>query len=302
MTLSIPRGTAESIRSDYIESCFPHDRMACSLTDSQKLKENVLAAYAEVDRIDWNLGDTPSEWDLERLFLIDDFNMALANCIVKKLTLWAVRKDAPLQFSTGPREDYAHNMTLAKFAKDRDFEENYQIRELAPFCEQLSQKIGNVFQRKPLIPYQSQLHPRIKDLRSQVPEGARGFFTWIPAKISAPMPKPPTADSTTASLPSVSLIPTSSSSSTPVDAPKTPTARIAVAYDAQEGDKLFVRTSLDWTKGVEMEFKEGMWVFETTEPFEQLEYKIVLNDNQYEKGPNRIASQSQGDEITSLRF
>ncbi len=291
--------TADSIRSGYPDSCFPHLPLGSSLTTSMKLKEIMLAAYTELDRIDWKLGDTVDESDLQRLFAIDDTNSAVADCIVTKLTSWAKRKDAPLQFDRGYGEDEIKNKTLAQFAKDKDFEEHMQIRELAPFCEQLSTKMHILFQKAALAPYQSQLKPPIKDLRSLVPVEARGMWYWLPARITAPLPKLLESSET------VQQLPPPSSSSTPasqITSSSTVTARIAVAYDAKEGDKLYVRSSLDWSKSVEMELKEGMWVFETTEPFEQLQYKIVLNDTQYEKGCNRITLLGEDEVISSPRF
>lgn len=302
-SLSAPIGTVESIQQQHIESCFSHDLLASSLTDSMKLKENFLAAYAELDRIVWHLDDGSSldAYDLQRLFLIDTFNSALSECIVSKLSLWAQRIDAPLEFSTGRGEDEVSNRTIAQFRKDRDNEEQYQIKTLGPFCEQLSQKIDRVFQREALLPYRAQLKPRV-EIFSHLPQRLTHFsrLTWIPARLWTPVTELPPLISTQPSCSSSAMVGHS--------APVMPafTARIAVTYAAKEGETLFLRGTgpgLSWSQGVPMQREGDAWVFETTEPFDaSFVCKIVLNDVSFERGKDREIALGQNLAVDTLLF
>lgn len=79
---------------------------------------------------------------------------------------------------------------------------------------------------------------------------------------------------------------------------------ITVKYDhAGPRDKLFIRGNgcdLSWNKGVELK-KTGTntWIFETQKSFANLEYKILINDdnNRWEKGDNHKIESRKKEEI-----
>ncbi len=328
--------TAQSIRSGHVETCFCHTQFAGPFSESQKLKENLLAAVFEVDKIEVALDEAPSGESVKyyagRLFAIDDFNCAMADYIVEKLQKWATRCDTPFpSFSeyvkSDPKCDYAHEKSLAEFAKDREWDEHIQLKSLAPLCEQLSKKISRAFQRAPLLEFQSQLKPPV-DIRSQTPERL-GLFWGAPmiqekrlpplaevhaivkenqarrlaeASESTPITSSSQECSSSSSQPS-----SSSSVSEPQDAPKAVvTARIVVSHEVKPGDSLFIRGTgpgMSWKVGVEMKQEDGKWVFETTEPFDKaFEYKIVRNDKTYAQGANQSIQLGQSKEIAKIRF
>lgn len=67
-------------------------------------------------------------------------------------------------------------------------------------------------------------------------------------------------------------------------------SRLQVHYDAGFGNALFLRgegAGLNWDKGIQLK-NEGptSWYWETDSLFDAIECKVVLNDQQYELGPN----------------
>lgn len=77
---------------------------------------------------------------------------------------------------------------------------------------------------------------------------------------------------------------------------------ITVKFDTGLGNQLFIRGSgpgLSWERGIPLRnVGNDLWVFQTEGDFEQFEYKILLNDKQWEEGENRTAQ--IGEEIEIL--
>lgn len=73
----------------------------------------------------------------------------------------------------------------------------------------------------------------------------------------------------------------------PLKGPKT---RIVVKYDVGFSNSLYLRgkgASLSWDKGVCLKnLKADEWVWETDAPFTNCEFKVLINDSQYEIGEN----------------
>ena len=83
------------------------------------------------------------------------------------------------------------------------------------------------------------------------------------------------------------------------DSKKLPTV-ISVKYDAGLGNKLFIRgegADLSWEHGIELKNTgSDSWVYETRAVF-GLQYKILLNDTQYESGDNHKIEPGKKEEI-----
>lgn len=69
------------------------------------------------------------------------------------------------------------------------------------------------------------------------------------------------------------------------------TSKIVVRYDVGFNNTLFIRgngPNLSWDKGVPLRnVKSDEWVWETDQPFTTCEFKVLLNDQNYECGNNR---------------
>ena len=69
--------------------------------------------------------------------------------------------------------------------------------------------------------------------------------------------------------------------------------KIVVKCNCGFPNNLFIRgegiTDLSWDKGIAMKnTKEDEWIWETDRPFSKAQFKIVLNDRQYECGENHM--------------
>lgn len=69
--------------------------------------------------------------------------------------------------------------------------------------------------------------------------------------------------------------------------------KLIVKYDCGFNNSLYIRGQgafgLSWNKGIPLKnSKPDEWIFETDIPFTQCEYKILINDEIYEGGPNHI--------------
>lgn len=68
--------------------------------------------------------------------------------------------------------------------------------------------------------------------------------------------------------------------------------RVTIKYDVGFTNFLTIRGSganLSWDKGVPLKnIKKDEWVWENTMPFSQCEFKILLNDKEYELGDNHV--------------
>ena len=66
--------------------------------------------------------------------------------------------------------------------------------------------------------------------------------------------------------------------------------KIIVKYDVGFGNQLFIRGQggeLNWNKGIPMKNQTANeWVWETEAFFPEGEFKVLINDGQYETGPN----------------
>jgi hypothetical protein len=68
------------------------------------------------------------------------------------------------------------------------------------------------------------------------------------------------------------------------------TTRVIVKYDVGFGNALYIRgkgANLNWDKGIMLRnVKPNEWHWETDLPFNACEFKILINDNEYEAGDN----------------
>lgn len=71
---------------------------------------------------------------------------------------------------------------------------------------------------------------------------------------------------------------------------KGPTTRIIVKYDVGFNNSIYLRgdgADLSWEKGVMLKnVRFDEWVWETNTPFSKCEFKVLINDRQYELGEN----------------
>ncbi len=78
-------------------------------------------------------------------------------------------------------------------------------------------------------------------------------------------------------------------------AAKQDTTKIVVKCDCGFSNALFIRgqgiPGLSWDRGVPLKCtKADEWVWETTKPFKNAEFKILLNDKEYESGENHACN------------
>lgn len=73
--------------------------------------------------------------------------------------------------------------------------------------------------------------------------------------------------------------------------------RIIVKYDVGFNNHLFIRgkgANLSWNKGIQLKNSgPDEWIWETDQAFSSLEFKILINDEQYENGDNHLLRQGQ---------
>ncbi len=71
-----------------------------------------------------------------------------------------------------------------------------------------------------------------------------------------------------------------------------PTTRVIIRYDAGFGNQLHIRgnsANLSWQKGQPLKnIKADEWLWETNEPFNLCEFKVLLNDAIFEIGDNHL--------------
>ena len=71
---------------------------------------------------------------------------------------------------------------------------------------------------------------------------------------------------------------------------KGPISRITVKYDVGFANALFLRgkgAGLSWDKGIALKnVKTDEWVWETDQSFTSVEFKVLINDKEYEIGDN----------------
>jgi hypothetical protein len=70
------------------------------------------------------------------------------------------------------------------------------------------------------------------------------------------------------------------------------TTTVTIKYDVGFGNWLSIRgegAHLQWNKGVNLKnIRSDEWVWETEQPFEACEFKILINDKIYETGHNHF--------------
>jgi len=75
---------------------------------------------------------------------------------------------------------------------------------------------------------------------------------------------------------------------------KKPITRIVINYDVGFSNALYIRgrgANLSWEKGVVLKnIKPDEWVWETRTSFTTCEFKILLNDKEFEIGDNHLLS------------
>lgn len=75
-------------------------------------------------------------------------------------------------------------------------------------------------------------------------------------------------------------------------APKKTTTKLTIRLDCGFANFLSIRgegAGLNWKKGVVLKnIDTAEWVFETDTDFHKCEFKVLLNDEIYEIGPNRV--------------
>ena len=69
-------------------------------------------------------------------------------------------------------------------------------------------------------------------------------------------------------------------------------ARVTVRYDVGYNNHLFIRGNgpgLSWERGVKLKnLGPDEWVWETNLPMDDCEFKVLINDEQYEAGENHL--------------
>ena len=81
---------------------------------------------------------------------------------------------------------------------------------------------------------------------------------------------------------------------TQLSAPTGPKTRITIRYDVGFPNALYLRGNgahLSWDKGVLLKnLGSDLWFWETSLPFTSCEFKVLVNDKEYEIGDNHILS------------
>jgi hypothetical protein len=69
-----------------------------------------------------------------------------------------------------------------------------------------------------------------------------------------------------------------------------PKSQIRINYDVGYANILYLRgqgAGLSWNKGLKLtNVKADEWIWESSEPFTSCEFKVLINDKEYEQGDN----------------
>lgn len=89
----------------------------------------------------------------------------------------------------------------------------------------------------------------------------------------------------------------------PSDVKGSSRTKITVKFDCGFNNFLSIRgegiPKLSWEKGTPLKnIKADEWVFETDQPFPKGEFKILINDNIYESGPNHSITSGKSIQFT----
>lgn len=85
-------------------------------------------------------------------------------------------------------------------------------------------------------------------------------------------------------------------------ATKLPCTKVVVRYDVGFNNAVFIRGNapgLSWEKGKMMKNAgPDMWVWETDAPFNECEFKVLINDQVYEEGGNHHLHSNKTAQVT----
>ncbi len=84
---------------------------------------------------------------------------------------------------------------------------------------------------------------------------------------------------------------------------KTPLSKIVVQYDCGFGNSLYIRgegaSTLSWGSGIALiNLDSNIWIWETERPFTKIEFKILINDTEFEIGPNHTMLYGESESIS----
>lgn len=78
--------------------------------------------------------------------------------------------------------------------------------------------------------------------------------------------------------------------------------RVIIKYDVGFNNALYIRgkgANLSWDHGTPLKnISRDEWVWETDAPFTQCEFKILINDNQFEQGENHLLTAGKSLQLT----
>jgi len=79
--------------------------------------------------------------------------------------------------------------------------------------------------------------------------------------------------------------------------------KVIVHYDCGFGNSLFIRgegiSTLSWDKGAAMKnISHNLWSWESQRPLSSMEFKVLINDKEFERGGNHAVCYGQKIEIT----
>ncbi|PJD94195.1 MAG: hypothetical protein CK425_11875 [Parachlamydia sp.] len=116
---------------------------------------------------------------------------------------------------------------------------------------------------------------------------AKETLMLITKKQPSEKPKTPKAASSTPAKPKSIQTPQSNTGS---DNKKPAKTRIIIQYDVGFNNHIYLRgagANLSWDKGLKLKnIKADEWLWETDQPFNQCEFKALINDQIYETGEN----------------
>lgn len=85
---------------------------------------------------------------------------------------------------------------------------------------------------------------------------------------------------------------------------KSKLARVVIHYDVGFNNNIFIRgngANLRWDKGIMLlNTRPDEWVWEPEQSFNSCEFKVLINDTQYEQGDNHILNNENCLEYTPI--
>jgi len=93
-------------------------------------------------------------------------------------------------------------------------------------------------------------------------------------------------------------------SHTPLSKSRMPMSRVTVNFDVGFSNAVYIRgqgSNLRWDAGILLKnVKADEWVWETNEPFHHIEFKVLINDQQFESGANHVLTPGASIRYTPL--